>query len=282
MFTTPLISPADAAMLVGSPDVVFVDARFRLTDTAFGRRAHAEGHIPGAVYADLDRDLSGPIINGETSRHPLPDVDALAHTLGRWSITDHVRVIAYDDLGGAIASRLWWMLRWLGHEAVAVLDGGWPRWVAEGLPTTDLAPSPPPRTFTPREQPHMLATMDEVQRRLNDPAWCLVDARAPQRYAGLEEPLDPVGGHIPGAVNRFFKDNLNADGTFQPPEVLQRRFADVDAAPEVVCYCGSGVTAAHNALAMVRAGLPMPRLYAGSWSEWITDPANPVASNTAS
>ncbi|MEM6645657.1 MAG: sulfurtransferase [Bacteroidota bacterium] len=278
MFTTPLITPTHASMLVGSHDVVFVDARFRLSDTDYGRRAHAEGHIPGAVYADLDADLSGPIVAGQTSRHPLPDVDVLAQTLGRWGIADGVQVVVYDDLGGAIASRLWWMLHWLGHEAVAVLDGGWPHWVAGAFPTTDAPTQPTARAFHPHEQPHLCASMPEVQRRLGDPALCLIDARAPQRYAGLEEPLDPVAGHIPGATNRFFKDHLDADGAFHPPETLRQRFADLNDAYEVICYCGSGVTAAHNALAMVHAGLPMPRLYAGSWSEWITEPANPVAS----
>jgi len=282
MFTSPLIHPTDAAALVGAPHVVFVDTRFRLSDPSYGHRVHAERHIPGAVYADLDRDLSGAIIKGQTSRHPLPPVDVLAATLGRWGIADDVHVVVYDDLGGAIGSRLWWMLRWLGHEGVAVLDGGWPRWVASGLPTTDTASPPAARTFRPREQPGLLATMEEVRRRIGDPALRLIDARAPERYAGLEEPLDPVAGHIPSAENRFFKANLGADGSFLPPANLRQHFADLGEGEEVICYCGSGVTAAHNALAMVHAGLLMPRLYAGSWSEWITDATNPIASNTAS
>lgn len=281
MFTTPLITPTDAAPLVGAPDVVFVDTRFRLTDPDYGRRAHTERHIPGAVYADLDRDLSGPIVKGQTSRHPLPAVDGLAETLGGWGIGSGAQVIVYDDLGGAIASRLWWMLHWLGHGAVAVLDGGWPHWVADGLPTTDTASPPASRTFHPREQPGLLATMNEVRRRLDDPSLCLIDARAPERYAGLEEPLDPVAGHIPSAENRFFRDNIGADGAFLAPEALRQRFADLEDGNEVVCYCGSGVTAAHNALAMVQAGLPMPKLYAGSWSEWITDATNPIGSISA-
>ncbi|GAB5520124.1 MAG: sulfurtransferase [Rhodothermales bacterium] len=281
MLTTPLITPAEAAALIEALNVVFVDTRFRLADTDYGRRSYAEAHIPGAVYAHLDEDLSGTIIHGETSRHPLPVIADFAETLGDWGIGNATQVVVYDDLGGAIAGRLWWMLRWLGHEPVAVLDGGWPIWLEGGFPTTDVPPRHETQTFIAHEQAHLVATMAEVRGRLNDRSLYIMDARAPKRYAGLEEPLDPVAGHIPGAENRFFKDNLGENGAFRLSEVLRERFAGMGEASEVICYCGSGVTAAHNALAMVHAGLPMPRLYAGSWSEWITDPSNPIAPTPA-
>jgi len=284
MAFTTLIDPETLQAHLDDPDWVVVDCRFSLSDPAYGRRAYQDAHIPGAVYAHLDEDLSGPIVPGRTGRHPLPDPDRLAQKLGAWGIDNRTQVVAYDDAGGAFAARLWWLLGWLGHDAVAVLDGGWSRWVREGRPVRSGIETRSPRTFVPRIRPERVVSADEVLQHLHDPAWRLLDARAPARYRGEQEPIDPVAGHIPGAVNAPFAENLTPDGTFRPSEQLRQRFeallGDVPS-ERVVCYCGSGVTAAHNLLAMAHAGLPGARLYAGSWSEWITDPRRPVARGAA-
>ncbi len=275
-----LIPVDDLAAHLGDPDWVVVDCRFWLDDTEKGRRDYQQAHILGAVYAHLDEDLSAPPRPGETGRHPLPLVDELAARFGRWGISPAVQVVVYDDRGGAIAARLWWLLRWLGHEDVAVLDGGWPAWVAAAHPVDDRVPVPSPRTFEPRLRPEMLVTAEDVLRQMGDPAARLIDSRAPERYRGEEEPLDPVGGHIPGALNYHFIRNLAEDERFLASQVLRQRFQALldGVAPErAVFYCGSGVTAAHNILAVAHAGLGVPRLYAGSWSHWITDPERPVA-----
>lgn len=280
MAFTTLIDPETLQRHLEHPDWVVVDCRFSLSDPAYGCRAYREAHIPGAVYAHLDEDLSGPIVPGRTGRHPLPDPDWLAQKLGAWGIDNRTQVVAYDDAGGAFAARLWWLLGWLGHDAVAVLDGGWSRWVREGRPVRGGIETRPRRTFVPRIRPERVVSADEVLQHLHDPAWRLLDARAPARYRGEQEPIDPVAGHIPGAVNAPFAENLTPDGTFRPPDELRQRFEALlgDVPPErVICYCGSGVTAVHNLLAMAHAGLPGARLYAGSWSEWITDPRRPVA-----
>ncbi|GIV61135.1 MAG: putative 3-mercaptopyruvate sulfurtransferase [Rhodothermaceae bacterium] len=257
-----------------------VDCRFSLQDPERGRRAYREAHIPGAVYAHLDDDLSGPVVPGRTGRHPWPDPDALAATLSAFGIDETVQVVAYDDAGGAIAARLWGLLTWLGHDAVAVLDGGWPAWQRAGYPVRGGEERRPPRRFVPRPRPGLLVTAGDVERVRQDPAWRLLDARAPERFRGEHEPIDPVAGHIPGAVSAPFAGNLDDGGRFLPPETLRARYATLlgEVPPErVVCYCGSGVTANHVRLAMAHAGLGLPRLYPGSWSEWITDPARPVA-----
>jgi len=280
MAFTTLIDPETLQAHLEDPDWVVVDCRFSLSDPAHGRRAYQEAHIPGAVYAHLDEDLSGPIVAGRTGRHPLPDPDWLARKLSAWGIDHRTQVVAYDDAGGAFAARLWWLLGWLGHDAVAVLDGGWPRWVREGRPVRGGIETRPSRTFVARIRPERVVSADEVLQHLHDPCWRLLDARAPERYRGEQEPIDPVAGHIPGAVNAPFAENLTPEGTFRLPEQLRQRFEALlgDVPPErVICYCGSGVTAAHNLLAMAHAGLPGARLYAGSWSEWITDPRRPVA-----
>lgn len=261
-----------------------IDCRFSLADTEQGRRQYREAHIPGAVYAHLDEDMSGPIIAGKTSRHPLPDVDTFAKTLSAWGIDDTVQVVLYDDWGGAIAARLWWMLRWMGHEAVAVLDGGWDAWLAEGYTTRGGVEQRSERTFTPRPQPHMLLQAEEVLAIVDDPTQPLVDARTPDRFTGKNEPNDPVAGHIPGAVCLFFGENLGPDKHFLPVEVLRAKYEPLlngQPAENMVFYCGSGVTANHNILAMLHAGLGEARLYAGSWSEWINDPERPVATGEA-
>lgn len=278
MYTT-ILSLADLAPHLGDDAWAVVDCRFSLGDPARGRRDYLTAHIPGAVYAHLDEDLSGPVVPGHTGRHPLPDVDRLAKTFSAWGIGDGVQVVTYDDAGGSVAARLWWLLRWLGHDAVAVLDGGWPRWQQEGLPVRSGEESRPPRAFTPRPRPGLLADATEVERLRRDPSSRVLDARAAERYRGEIEPIDPVAGHIPGAGSAPFSENLDPDGYFRTPEELRARFDRIcgNVPPErVVHYCGSGVTAAHNVLAMAHAGLEGARLYAGSWSEWITDPDRPV------
>ena len=277
---TTLITPGALHEHLNDPGWAVVDCRFSLADTERGRRAYREAHIPGAVYAHLDADLSGPIVPGVTGRHPLPDAATWADTLSNWGIGAGVQVIAYDDFGGGIAARLWWMLRWMGHDAVAVLDGGYPTWQRLGLPTRSGDESRPPRRFTPQLRPAWIVDAETVNARRADPAYRLVDARAAPRYRGEHEPLDPVAGHIPGAVSAPFTDNLDADGCFLPPDALRARFdALLDGIPpgRTICYCGSGVTAAHNLLALAHAGLGTALLYPGSWSHWVTDPQRPVA-----
>jgi len=279
MYTT-LIAADELAAHLDDPDWAIVDCRFNLQDTGQGRRAYQAGHIPGAVYAHLDEDLSGPVVPGRTGRHPLPEPEVFAARLGRWGIGNTTQVVAYDDAGGAYAARLWWMLRWLGHEAVAVLDGGWPVWVAAGLPQRAGIETRPPTVFTARLRPELVATADEVMRRRLDPDWRVLDARGADRFRGENETLDPVAGHIPGAVSAPYADNLASDGRFRDPASLRQRYQKLlGTVPAVrtICYCGSGVTAAHDLLAIFHAGLGEGRLYPGSWSEWITDPTRPIA-----
>lgn len=280
----PLISAAELADLVGQrpPTLCVLDCRFNLADPAAGRLAWSQGHIPGARHADLDRDLSGTK-TGQNGRHPLPPVGTLVRTLRQWGMGPGTRVVAYDAQGGMFAARLWWMLRWLGHDAVQVLDGGWPAWQAlPGAPiTADAPPPPPPGDFTAAPRAAWLVTTEDVAAALGDTARLqLLDARAPDRFRGENETLDPVGGHIPGALNRFFQLNLGPDGHFLPPDALRAAFdtvLDGRTLDTLVHQCGSGVTACHNALAMAHAGLPAMRLYGGSWSAWCADPARPVA-----
>lgn len=250
-----------------------VDCRFELSRPDAGEVAWRESHIPGAVYAHLERDMAGPI-DPATGRHPLPDPGQLAKRLGAWGIDGGTQVVAYDASGGAMAAaRLWWLLRWLGHERVAVLDGGWQAWNAAGFETDDIVPAPRAREFPRR--PSIDEPLD-ADALTSGAGWQLVDARGAPRFRGEVEPIDPVAGHIPGAVNRPFGGNLDAHGKFLPPDRLRERFRDV-AAEKAVHYCGSGVTSCHNLLAMEHAGLSGSRLYPGSWSEWIRDPSRPVA-----
>lgn len=277
VFTT-LISTADLALHRALPSFRIVDCRFKLEDVTWGEREHASGHIPGAAYAHLDRDLSGPQ-TGTNGRHPLPDPATLARTFGRLGVADGVQVIAYDQDNGMFASRLWWLLRWLGHDAVAVLDGGFKKWMAEERPAS--AGTEEGRTGEFRGQPRaeMAVGPDDVAVRIGRDDWRLVDARAPARYGGETEPLDKVAGHIPTAVNHFFQRSLDGHGTFRTREDLSRQFREAigQVAPDhVICYCGSGVTACHNLLALEHAGLSGAKLYPGSWSEWSSDPSRPT------
>lgn len=278
-FTT-LIETAELAAHLDNPNWAIVDCRFFLNHPELGRKQYLDAHIPGAVYADLDEDLSGPVTKGKTGRHPLPDVDIFAAKVGRWGIDDQVQVVAYDGAGGMVAGRLWWMLKWLGHERVAVLNGDFRAWFHEGRPTVSGEESRTPRIFTPRPQPERLIDAGEILAHLDDPKVTLLDARARDRFRGENETLDAKAGHIPGAKPAPYGENLDTKGRFLSPHQLAERFRDLLGdlpAEQAVLYCGSGVTAAHNALAMAHAGLGTPRLYAGSWSDWITDPARPVA-----
>ena len=262
--------------------LVILDCRFDLAKPDAGRRAFADAHIPGARHADLNRDLSAPV-TADTGRHPLPEPAALQRFFAAQGIGDDTQVVVYDEANGSFAARAWWLLRWLGHANVAVLDGGFKAWTAGGgaVQSGDSAAAAVSAgRFTLRPHPEFVVSADEVQAALSERRRLLVDARAPERFAGSVEPLDAVAGHVPGAVNHPFAGNLGADGRFLAPEELRRRWLErLGTAPahEAILMCGSGVTACHNLLAMEVAGLPGGKLYAGSWSEWIRDPKRPVA-----
>jgi thiosulfate/3-mercaptopyruvate sulfurtransferase len=278
MAFTTLISTAALALHLDDPAFVIVDCRYKLDDANWGERDHGAAHIPGAVYADLGRDLAGPR-NGTNGRHPLPDPHTLAQTFGRLGISSGVQVVAYDQANGMYASRLWWLLRWLGHDTVAVLDGGFAKWKAEARPTNNGAEHREPREFVAAPRTDMSVDAGQVAARVGTSEWLLVDARAPERYRGETEPIDKTPGHIPGAVNHFFQNNLDDHGLFHTPEQLRAGMTaslGEASAERVVCYCGSGVTACHNLLALEHAGLKGAKLYAGSWSEWSADPSRPV------
>jgi thiosulfate/3-mercaptopyruvate sulfurtransferase len=279
---TMLIEPQELAALArADPSVAIVDCRHDLTRPSWGAEAFAASHIPGAVFAHLDQDLSGPITRS-SGRHPLPDPERLAATFARWGVGPQTQMIAYDQGNGAFAARLWWLARFLGHLRVAVLNGGLQAWQCAGLPLTGEPARRGARPFVGRPQPGSVASAEEVARGLDRGDILLVDARTAERFAGRNETLDPVAGHVPGARNHPFAENLDAEGRFLPQEELERRWRRTLAggdAHSVVAMCGSGVTACHNLLAMELAGLRGARLYAGSWSEWIRDPARPVATS---
>jgi len=281
MTNTTLISVADLVAHLKDPEWLIVDARFSLADPALGRHNYLEGHIPGAIYAHLDLDLSSQVIPGVTGRHPIPDAERTAQVFTRWGIPEKGQVVVYDDLGGALAAvRVWWMLRWLGYENVAVLDGGWQYWLKHNLPVQSGEGTRPARQFLPAPRPWMQVDADKVDQIRLDPAWRLLDARGADRFRGENETIDPVAGHIPGAISAPYMENLNQDGAFLPVQELHASYQKLigEVPPEqVVVYCGSGVTSIHNILAMLHAGLGEARLYPGSWSEWIADPDRPVA-----
>ncbi|MDY7993118.1 sulfurtransferase [Paenibacillus polymyxa] len=262
------------------PDMIIADCRSLLGQAGAGRTQFNEDHIPGAVHFDLEEDLTAPL--GEHGgRHPLPDVNTLAARLSRAGINAGSRIVAYDDQGGMMASRFWWLLRYLGHEQVYVLEEGYSAWKEAKFPVTSDQPIRIPSTFTPNVQPQMLTSMQEVQRvskdSLPDGSSILIDSRERPRYLGLEEPIDQAAGHIPGAVNFFWKEVLDEQGSFKNAEQLQQHFADLDPNAEIIVYCGSGVSACPNVLALNEAGFSKVRLYPGSWSDWISYEENPVA-----
>jgi len=262
--------------LAADPSCIVFDCRFSLTDKEAGRRSYEAGHIPGARFADLERDLSAA--PGERGRHPLPARDDLAERLRAFGVGNDSKVVCYDQNSGAVAARLWWLLRWLGHADVAVLDGGLDAWIAAGFRIDTEPVSPARGDFAPRDP----LTRSRSAADLTDGSRLLLDAREAARFRGESEPIDRVAGHIPGAVSAPFAGNL-ADGRFKPPEALGARFAALGVGPatDTVCYCGSGVTATHNILALLVAGYPEPALYPGSWSEWIGDPDRPVETGEA-
>lgn len=272
---TTLIQPADLAPKLADSRWVVVDCRFDLANPAWGEEQYVAGHIPGARYAHLDRDLSGAK-TGTNGRHPLPTVDQMSATFGALGIGPHTQVVAYDADSGMYAARLWWMLRFLGHDVVAVLDGGFARWVAEGGAVQPGRVTATPSVFAPAPRAEWHLTVDQVAAATQG---LLVDARSPERFRGINETLDPVGGHIPGARNYWFQHNLAEDKTFKPAADLRAQWDTVLQGQDptnVVMYCGSGVTACHNLLAMEVAGLPGSRIFPGSWSEWSADPTRPV------
>lgn len=276
-----LVSTDELASHLGDPGWIVFDTRHDLMDVGMGRRLYAEGHIPGAYFLHVDDDLSGPK-TGKNGRHPLPDVHEFAARINERGVKPGTQVVVYDDVGGNFAVRLWWMLRWLGHEKTALLDGGYPLWQKEGRPITKDVPAPRKGAFEPK--PHLGSTVDLpfVERFRDDPSIKLLDARAVERFKGLTEPIDPVAGHIPGAINRFWQKNLNPDGRFKSSQQLRKEYEELLGrnTEKTVHMCGSGVTACHNAFALELAGLAPGRLYPGSWSEWISDPARPVATNS--
>jgi thiosulfate/3-mercaptopyruvate sulfurtransferase len=290
MSQTTLITPRQLAARLEDRDLAVIDCRFDLGRPEWGREAYASARIPHALYAHLNHDLSGKV-SAATGRHPLPPVEEMAARLGRWGIDAQVQVVAYDQGSGAHAARLWWLLRWLGHTKVAVLDGGFAGWQEERLP---LETSPmearaererPARRFDPHPDAEMVVSTTELEsllasRRFASADVVLVDGRSADRFAGRNETIDPVAGHIPGARNHPFTDNVDAAGRFLARGTLRERFAStLEGVPPdaAICMCGSGVTACHNLLAMEVAGLQGARLYAGSWSEWIRDPKRPIA-----
>lgn len=265
---------------LGKEGVVILDVRYLLSDSDAGRRSYAEGHIPGAYYVDLSKDLSSPKHpNGEGGRHPLPEPELLAQMLGKLGINRSTTVIAYDDQGGSMASRLRWLLQWLGHDGqVYLLEGGFAGWQSAGNPvTTDVPALVEGTNYEPAVQDQMLVSQAYVKGKMGQYGTVLIDSREAPRYRGEVEPLDPAAGHIPGAINRFWNEGKHADGTWKSPEEQAERFADLSKDDEIIVYCGSGVTATPNVFALQEAGFRNVKLYAGSWSDWSSDSGNPVA-----
>jgi len=280
MYINTIVSTEELDRYLDDPSWIVFDCRFTLTDPEAGRQAYAKGHIPGARYAHLDDDLSGAIVPGKTGRHPLPDPEVLARKLYDWGVGVNKQVVVYDDSFGAMAVRMWWLLRWLGHPAVALLDGGLPKWTREMRRISTELPEIKPGNCVCLPEKSLVVDAEKVAKSMHDPEALIIDARPDRRFTGEYEPLDPVAGHIPGSINWSFEENLDIDGTYLPPEALRGNYQALlkgRAPHQVIHTCGSGVTACHNLLAMEIAGLPGSRLYAGSWSDWITDPARPIA-----
>lgn len=278
-----LVDTATLARHLDDTNWILFDCRFDLAKPTLGRDQYQQGHIPQALYADLDQDLSGPI-GPYTGRHPLPDPDRLSARLAHWGVEADRQVVVYDDVGGGFAVRLWWLLRWLGHDRIAVLNGGLRTWISEGREMTNGVTKPAPAAFAARIRDDTWVSTDTLAASLETGRFQVVDARTAERFRGGVEPIDPIAGHIPGAVNLPLLENLDETGRFLPPKQLRDRFLTgiADTPPERILHsCGSGVNACHNLLAMEIAGLTGSRLYAGSWSEWIKSPARPVATGHA-
>ena len=280
MDATTLVSVDDLRAVIGDPRVVILDARFSLDDEQWGQRDYLEGHIPGALYADTATHLAGEIVPGVTGRRPFPEPDDFARQLGAWGIGADTQVVTYDADGGLMsAARVWLMLRWMGHDRVAVLDGGWQAWTESGAPIETDVRTPEPTTFTTRLRPELLVEVDEVDVARQRPLTCVFDSRGEEGYHGRGVYHDPVRGHIAGAGLADRAHTLTGDKHFRSPDELRAHYETLigDQQPEdIIFYCGSGITAAQNVLAMTVAGLPGSRMYVGSWSEWITDPRRPT------
>jgi thiosulfate/3-mercaptopyruvate sulfurtransferase len=277
---TTIVGAATVAAHLDDPAWVIVDCRHALNDFANGRRLYAEAHIPGACFADVEGDLAGSH-TGTNGRHPLPDPQVFAAFLRGIGVNDDTQIVAYDAGGDMFAARMWFLCRWIGHDACAVLDGGLAAWITDGLPVTQAPPQPRAGTLQAHVRPELLVDANYVLAHLDDRAMQLLDARAADRFAGRNETVDPVAGHIPGARNRFYKENFADDGHFRPGPQLRAAFEAYGPSDSIVHQCGSGVSGALNLLAMEIAGLRGARLYPGSWSEWIADPSRPRATGTA-
>ncbi len=273
MYTT-LISAADLKAILNQPNLVIIDSSHVLSDLEKGRRDYQKSHILTAQFAHLDDDLSGEIIAGETGRHPFPSIEKITQKLSSWGIDEQVQVIVYDQGHGGIAARLWFMLKWLGHDNVAVLDGGWKNWEALGYPTSEEIPVVTPKVFTPKPNANLLVDVQFMEQNIDNQALTYIDSRTANRYRGEEEPIDPIAGHIPSALNAPWPNNLGPDGLFLEKTALAQRFLDLlkgQPKGQAIFYCGSGVTACHNLLAMHHVGVTSAKLFPGSWSEWIVD-----------
>jgi len=277
-FTT-IVSAEQLAAHLNDPDWIIFDCRFTLTNTEAGRASYQQGHIPGAHYVHLDDDMSSAV-TPTSGRHPLPDIPLFSEKLSAWGVDSGKQIVVYDDSFGSMAVKMWWLLRWLGHDNIALLNGNWQMWVRHKLAVTTELPKKIPALFTPYVRSELVVDTEEVDFARRERCSVLIDARPEQRFAGEREPLDKVAGHIPGSINWVYEENLDFDGTYLPAEELRESYLKLmhSLKPQQVIHtCGSGVTACHNMLAMEIAGLHGSKLYAGSWSEWITDPARPVA-----
>ncbi|MRR28971.1 sulfurtransferase, partial [bacterium] len=273
-----LISTKELAEHIKDPKWVLIDCRFDLADKEWGVEEYEVLHISGAVYAHLEKDICGPI-TPTSGRHPLPDPKYFIAAMQRLGVNHDSQVVVYDATGGGMAGRLWWQLKFYGHEEVALLNGGLPKWLNEGRETVEGVESNPVGDFNGTPNPKMMVSTDEVKAMLGSRTNAVIDARSPERFRGEVEPIDTVAGRIPGALNRFYQNNLDKDGQFLPADALKTAYEtllDGLKPQDAVAYCGSGTTACHNLIAMAYAGLPMPRLYVGSWSEWIRNPENPI------
>lgn len=279
------VTTSQLARHLNDPLWIVIDCSHDLAQPEWGWANYQAEHIPGALFAHQDRDLAGPPTT-HSGRHPLPSLREIVHRFSSWGIGAGKQVVVYDTAGGSMSGRLWWMLQYYGHTAAAILDGGLPKWLAENRPVSQGIEKPGKEgRFIPNLQPQMLADLDLVRKIAADPGWRLIDARAAVRYRGEQEPVDTVAGHIPGALNRFHALNLNSQGTILPSTELRgqfRRLLGAVPADRTVVYCGSGVSSALHVAVMQYAGLGTPRLYIGSWSEWIRDPENPVATGPES
>jgi thiosulfate/3-mercaptopyruvate sulfurtransferase len=273
-----LLRPEELQNILDNPNLIILDCQANLTDRDKSREMYLNEHIPGAFHADTETDLSSNIIPGKTGRHPLPTIEQWQQTLQKWGLTKSSDIVIYDQSNGMFAARAWWLMLWAGLTRVQVLNGGLAAWKASGGETTsDIPTLPESSSLSIKPQTNWLVTAEDLP--VTDDNQLLIDARALPRYQGKEEPLDTKAGHIPGAVNADFTGNLNADNSFLPPAQLKQRFNTIEG-KDVICYCGSGITACHNILAIAEAGLPMPKLYPGSWSEWIVDDQRPIATGT--